>query len=144
MRRKCLILSVIGFLAGMIIGNLITWMASGTLVNTKLTALLGSEAGSVIVQTLLSGLFGAVAMGGIVIHEIEQWSILRCAVTHYLLIEIFYVPVALFLGWFGSLTELLIMIGIQLAVYFVIWLIMYLRCRAKVRKLNELLKESRK
>ena len=141
MKRRCFILSGIGFLMGMVIGNLIAWITSGTPVNSKIAAWVGSDAGSVVIQMLLSGLLGAIAMGSAVIHEIEEWSLARCAVTHYLLIEAAYVPVALLLGWADDLTELLIMLGIQLIVYLIIWVIMYLRYKAEVRKLNELLQK---
>lgn len=140
MRRKVWIFSVIGFLAGMLIGNLIAWIMAGTVVNARAAAWTGSEAGAVALQTLLSGLFGAVCMGGVMIHEIESWSIARCAVVHYLMIEAAYILVATLLGWYGSPAELLISLAVHLAVYLVIWLIMYRRYRAEVRKLNELLK----
>ena len=143
MRRKCFILSGIGFLSGMLMGNLIAWLSGGTLVNTKIAEWCGSETGSIIIQTLLSGLLGAIAMGGVVIHTIESWSLLRCAVVHYLLIEISYVVIATILGWYGSLTELLIVLGIQLIVFAIIWLVMYQRCKAQVRELNELLAKNR-
>ncbi len=143
MRRKCFILSVIGFLAGMIMGNLIAWLSDGELVNAKIAEWCGSDIGAVVIQTLLSGLLGAIAMGSVVIHEIERWSLLRCAVVHYLVIEISYVAIATVLGWYDSSTELLIILGIQLVAFVIIWLIMYLRWKAQVRELNELLAKNR-
>ena len=143
MRRKCFILSVIGFLAGMLMGNLIAWLCGGKLVNTRIAEWCGSDIGAIIIQTLLSGLLGAIAMGGVVIHDIERWSLFRCAVVHYLLIEISYVVIATVLGWYGSLTELLIILGIQLIVFVIIWLIIYLRWKARILELNELLEETK-
>lgn len=143
MRKKGFVLSGIGFLSGMIIGSLIAALSAGTLINAKIAARTGSEAGSVIIQTLLSGLLGAIAMGSMVIYEMERWSILRCTAVHYLLTEFSYVLIAALLGWFGSVTELLISLGVQLAIYLVIWTVMYRRYRAKVRELNQLLARSR-
>ena len=51
-------------------------------------------------------------------------------------------PVALGLGWVENGTELLIIVSVQLVVYLIIWVIMYLRWRAQVKELNQLLKES--
>lgn len=143
MRAKSLKLAAAGFVYGMLIGNGIAWLTGGTVVNTFLAERLGSNAGSVILQTLLSGLLGAVAMGGVVLHEIESWSLARSALTHCLLIVGTYTVTALILRWADGWTELLIMISIQLVVYFIIWAIMFLRYRAEVQRLNELLKESR-
>ncbi len=143
MRRKWFILSGIGFLAGMIIGNAIAWLSDGELVNARIAGWCGSAVGAVIIQTLFSGLLGAIAMGGVAFHDIESWSLLRCAAVHYLVIEVSYVAIATVLGWYGSLTELLIILGIQLAVYAIIWLIMYLRWKNQVQELNELLAKNR-
>ena len=136
-------LSGIGFLAGMLMGNLIKWLSGGTLVNAGIAGWCGSDIGAIIIQTLLSGLLGAIAMGGVVIHDIERWSLLRCAMVHYLLIVISYVVIATVLGWYASLADLLIILGIQLIAFVIIWLIMYLRWKARVRKLNELLGKNR-
>ena len=142
MRKKITVLAVIGFFAGALMGNLIAWLTGGTLVNARLLEWTGSEALAVLVQSLLSGFMGAVAMGGVELHEIERRPMALSAAVHWLLIEAVYVPVALGLGWVENGTELLIMVGVQLVVYLVIWVIMYLRWRAQVKELNALLKES--
>ena len=142
MRKKITVLAVIGFFAGALMGNLIAWLTGGTLVNARLLAWTGSEALAVLVQTLLSGFMGAVAMGGVLLHEIERWPMALSAAVHWLLIEAVYVPVALGLGWVENGTELLIMMIVQLVVYLIIWVIMFLRWRAQVKQLNRLLKES--
>ena len=143
MRRKCLKLAGIGFLGGMLLGNLIAWFSGGTLVNGRMMAWTGSPSASVVIQTLLSGLLGAIAMGSVVVHEIESWSLLRSAVVHYLIIEVSYLITACVLGWYQGLTDLLIILGIQLAAYAIIWLIMYRIYKGKVQQLNELLEKNR-
>ena len=52
---------------------------------------------------------------------------------------ILYVPTAMFLGWADSAVEILIVEGILLVTYFIIWLIIYLRYKREVRSLNEML-----
>ena len=58
---------------------------------------------------------------------------------HFLVIAVLYVPAAMFLGWTDSATEILIVEGILLVAYFIIWLVIYLRYKKKVRSLNEML-----
>ena len=143
MRRKVIILSGIGFLAGMPIGNLIAWLTCGTVVNAKIAGWCGSDITSIVIQTLLSGLLGAISMGGVNVYDIEKWPLLQCTVVHYLMIEVSYIVIASILGWYGSLMELLIIMGIQLLVFMIIWVILYLRWKAQIRELNELLKMNR-
>ena len=142
MRKKITVLAGIGFVAGAFMGNLIAFRTGGTLVNARLLEWTGSEAVAILLQSLLSGLMGAVAMAGVELHEIERWPMALSAAVHWLLIEAVYVPVALGLGWVENGTELLIMVSVQLVVYLIIWVIMYLRWRAQVKELNQLLKES--
>jgi hypothetical protein len=143
MRKRFFILAGVGFLLGMLTGSLIAWLTAGTLVNDRLAAWTGSDPAAVILQTLISGLLGSVAMGGTVVYEIEHWPLTACSVTHYLMTEVSYVVIALLLGWVDSLQGLLIMLAIQLVVYVIIWLIMYRRYQAQVRELNQLLEKSK-
>ena len=52
---------------------------------------------------------------------------------------VLYVPTAMFLGWADSAVEILIVEGILLVTYFIIWLIIYLLYKREVRSLNEML-----
>lgn len=143
MRKRFFILAGIGFLLGMLTGSLIAWLTAGTLVNARLAAWTGSDSAAVILQMLISGLLGSVAMGGTVVYEIERWPLTACSVTHYLMTEVSYAAIALLLGWVESLNGLLIMLAIQLVIYVIIWLIMYRRYQAQVRELNQLLEKSK-
>ena len=75
---------------------------------------------------------------GTLLYQIERWPLALCSVTHFLVIAGLYVAAALLLGWVGSLRQLLFMLGLQLIAYLIVWLIMALRCKAQVRKLNEI------
>ena len=57
---------------------------------------------------------------------------------HCAIIVIFYIPIALLLGWLSGIAEILVVAGIQIVVFFIIWLIMYFAYRKQVRELNEL------
>ncbi len=137
----------IGFLMGVFIGNLITVFTSlpdgGGLFTKRLLDLSGSEAMAALIQTISTGLLGAVSMGGVCFHEIENkhFGLLASAVSHLSLILVFYFPIAFLLGWIASLPEAMIMLAIMVASYFIIWFIMFLRYRAAVKELNRI-KES--
>lgn len=136
----------IGFLLGVAIGNIISLFAagpSGPVVNPEFAALMGGGPTAVLWQMLMFGLYGAAAMSGTIFYELPDWSLLRCSAVHGLIICGLYVPMALILGLVRSLAELLVMECILLAACAVIWLAVYLWCKAQVRELNRLLEENR-
>ncbi len=135
----------IGFLIGMAAGNLIAWLigtASGGFADWQLAVRVGSLPGALALQTVVSGLYGAICFGSVGLYEIEEWPMLGSAAAHYLLIALCYVPAALLLGWVRDAKGLLLMAGIQLVAYLIVWLIMSLIYRAQVKKLNEMQKQS--
>ena len=129
---------ILGFLLGAAIGNLIAWFF-GSYVSSVLAARMGSVPAAILVQSLVSGLYGSFALAGTLFYDIEQWSLTRSSVMHFLVIAVLYVPAAMFLGWADSATEILIVEGILLVAYFIIWLVIYLRYKKEVRSLNEML-----
>ena len=138
-----------GFLLGMIVGNVIAFFANGsaTVVNPELLARTGSVAAAILMQTLFSGLYGAIAMAGVSFYEIEEWSLLRAALTHYALITLTYIPIGLYLGWIRAddfVLEYGIVALMQAVVYFIIFLIMHARYKAEVRDMNEMLEKKEK
>ena len=129
---------ILGFLLGTAIGNLIAWFF-GSYVSSMLVARMGSVPAAILVQSLVSGLYGSFALTGTLFYDVEQWSLTRSSVMHFLVIAVLYVPTAMFLGWANSATEILIVEGILLVAYFIIWLVIYLRYKKEVRSLNEML-----
>ena len=129
---------ILGFLLGAAIGNLIAWFF-GSYVSSVLVARMGSVPAAILVPSLVSGLYGSFALAGTLFYDIEQWSLTRSSVMHFLVIAVLYVPAAMFLGWADSATEILIVEGILLVAYFIIWLVIYLRYKKEVRSLNEML-----
>lgn len=131
----------VGFLLGVVLGNLIAWM-SGGIVSPAFAARTGSQTGAIIIQTLAAGLYGAAGVGGMILfYKIERWPLVKATVVHYLIVAVLYVPAALLLGWAESAADLLIVEGIQLAAFLLIWGVMVLRYRAEVKKLNNLVKK---
>ena len=93
--------------------------------------------GFLMLNILLSAVFGALCMGSSSVYGIEEWGILRSTVTHFVIVFVSFNIIALPLGWFsfGSL-EYWIIHAVMIAVYFLIWLIQYLIYKHKVKELN--------
>ena len=146
MIKKTIQLAVVGFVLGMAIGNIIAIAcsyASGGEVLAFSESLLektGSAAGALALQTLLSGVIGAVAFGGIMLYEIDRLPMLLVSVLHCAMILAVYFPVAIFLGWIRPTAhDIGMMACIMTAAYMAVWLFMYVRYRIEVREINELL-----
>ncbi|MBP5280833.1 MAG: DUF3021 domain-containing protein [Erysipelotrichaceae bacterium] len=139
--------ALIGFIIGMAVGDIIAYFeaslsGSTTFVSSKMIERFGSEAMAIFVQTLLSGIHGAICMAGVSFYEIEDWSLLKTSIIHYLLIICSFTTIGLFLNWVpDSLPGLLIVWACMGIVYMIIWLIMHFRYKAEVRKLNEMLEK---
>ena len=138
MLAKTLKRAGIGFLLGIAVGNVITGlMADSELLAPALVAKAGSLSAAFLLQTLFTGLLGAVAFAGIAFYDIEDWPLLRIAVVHYLLIEAAYLPIGFFLGWFEGWGPALNWVAGCALAYAVVFLIMCIVYRVRVRELNE-------
>ena len=62
---------ILGFLLGAAIGNLIAWFF-GSYVSSVLVARIGSIPAAILVQSLVSGLYGSFALTGTLFYDIEQ------------------------------------------------------------------------
>ncbi len=133
--KKTIILAAIGFVLGILVGL-------GYLSITGVGAYYVKKgAGGLALYLALSGLLGAVSVGGTTIYSLEHWGLLRCTVTHFAITFSAYCAVGFALGWL-DLTEpatLLILLGNVIA-YFIIWLVMWIRYRRQIRQINEALK----
>lgn len=141
----------LGFLIGIVVGYVIailTGIDSPTdnigLFIPVTEKLLKTTGGSIPLalafQGLFSGLYGAVCFAGIIFYEIDRMPLAVATTLHCLMIVLGYIPVGLFMGWIGSVTTELIIASCQIVGFFIIWLIMYARGKAEVRRLNELQK----
>jgi hypothetical protein len=153
MRKKIFKLALTGFILGMIIGNLISFLTCDksakplVIVSKVLIERTGSVRDALIVNTLLSGLLGMVSFIGVIFHDPDEfdWGMTKAAVYHFLLIMAFNIPIALYCGWVDpDFVSLLIWIGMMALSYFIVWLIMYLRCKKETEELNKLLKKQEK
>ncbi len=94
-------------------------------------------------QIIGSMIYGAIAMGGSVVYEIESWSIVRATATHYIMTMSSFFIVNYLLEWFGTGIWLAVaFIGFTVA-YAVIWIAQSLVYSRKVKDMNEELDQMR-
>ena len=125
MWKKAALLSLAGFVLGVAVGICLMLIGSSSFLTAFPHILLGS-------------VYGAVAMGGSVVYGIENWSIARATATHFLLVFVLFVLLAVWMGWLRLKDPVFWIVLAAMAVaYVLIWLIQYLSYRKKVRKINE-------
>ena len=147
MLKKTLIRAIIGFLVGMLVGNLIAILTGTSSTNgvTFASAQLLSMAGgnalvAMLLQSLFSGLYGAVCFAGMTFYEAERLPLAAATALHCAAIVLLFIPIALFLGWVSEILEIAIIAGIQIVVFFIIWLIMWSIYKKQVKELNDMQK----
>ena len=147
MLKKTLKAAGIGFLIGMVIGNVIAILTGNSATGGVTFAspqLLNMASGNGVVamllQSLFSGLYGAVCFAGMSFYEIERMPLAAATALHCALIVLLFIPIALFLGWVSNITEILIIMSIQLVCFFIIWLIMWSIYKKQVKELNDMQK----
>lgn len=137
----------LGVLLGVFSGNIIDIISSGGkyvdklhIYSPELALAVGGEFKALILQTLLSGLLGAVAMGLSAVYEIESWSIAKATLIHFsVTIMVFYLT-AFFLKWWSLRLSFFMLVPFLIA-YFTIWMVNYVIYRKRVNEINEALNE---
>ena len=150
MVAKALKLGALGMLGGMVVGVLIVvsvgFARGGSLATAlppTLLAACGSESGALLAQMMISGLYGAIPMAGVVIYDLDSWGLLKQAVVHYASYTAAFMLFGLMAGWVETPADMALMAGIFLVGHCIIWLVMYARYKAQAKELNALLLEAR-
>ncbi|MBO4899005.1 MAG: DUF3021 domain-containing protein [Lachnospiraceae bacterium] len=89
-----------------------------------------------LAQIIGSCLLGAVNMGATIVYDIDKWGIIRVTLTHYFISMCSFIICEKLLGWFPD-SVLFIVIAIFTVVYALIWIIMSLRGKKEVMRMNE-------
>lgn len=137
-----------GFLLGMVAGVFIvigmSFAAGGSIaLPDKLLVMMGSEAGALLAQVLISGLFGAIPWAGITFYEMDSWGLLKQAVVHYASYTVAFLILGYAAGWVETPADMAFVAGIFAVGHAIIWAIMYTRYKAEAKELNELLQEAK-
>ncbi len=147
LRYRIVLFSAIGFALGMFLGEVITAvlstsaMADGTLhlCAPEFEAYIGDDLTAFIIQAIVTGIYGAIGMGGSSVYWIEEWSILKATVVHFCMTIVVYFLTAGYLRWFSPLNiaDDFLMLGIFLTVYVMIWLSYYLVETIQIKEINK-------
>ena len=140
MLKKTLKAAGIGFLIGMIVGNVIAFLTGNsgtggvTFASPQLLDMAGgSGTVAMLLQSLFSGIYGAVCFAGMSFYEIERMPLAAATALHCALIVLLFIPIALLLGWVSDIGTLLMISGMQLVGFFIIWLILYFGYKKQIR-----------
>ena len=134
-KKKALWLSLLGALLGVGIGLMFYFLSDPN----------DSHPGWPL-YFLLCAVFGAVNMGTTALYGIDEWSILRCTATHFLISmgsTILFFGALIALGWMSmpSAGVCTLIVAAFLLIYFLIWLAQYLSYKRKVRNMNAKLRK---
>lgn len=147
MLKKTMIRSCIGFLIGMIIGNLIAILTGTSSTNgvTFASQQLLSMAGdntlvAMLLQSLFSGLYGAFCFAGMSLYDVDRLPLAAATALHCGLIVLPFIPISYLLGWVSGIVETVIIAAMQIVAFFIIWLIMWSIYKKQVKELNDMQK----
>ena len=145
-KNTAIIRAMIGFPLGMLVGFVLTAVSAtvsfddGTFYYCapEFARAMGSGEAALLIQTLVTGFYGAFGMGASAMYVIEEWSLLRASLTHFLLTLGLMYPMAFFLRWWAPVpvSDNLIMLFFFVCVYVCIWFSQYFSLKIKVRRLN--------
>ncbi|MBU5461425.1 DUF3021 domain-containing protein [Lachnoclostridium sp. MSJ-17] len=148
MLKKTLIRAALGFLIGIVIGNVIAILTGTsdtggvTFASKRLLDIAGGNGAlAMFFQSLFSGLYGAACFAGMSLYEAERMPLAASTALHGGLIVMLFIPISYLLGWVGNILETVIIAAIQTAAFFMIWLILYFVYKKQVRELNEMQKQ---
>lgn len=145
MKRKVVLRGIIGIPTGIAIGFLITiiislWMGDGRYYPCvpQLVETVGNEIGSVVLQTGLCALLGAVCAAASVIWEMETWSIVKQTGIYFIILSLTMLPIAFVTHWMEhTVSGILLYFGIFAMVFAAMWLIQYMIWKGKIKNLNK-------
>ena len=128
-----------GFILGVAVCAVITAITSdGAQVSASFLEKIGSHRAALLLQLFLTGLQGAICMGGTVLYDLDRLPLALTTLFHCLMCVVPYFFLSLLLGWVERVWEALILSGIQIAAFFIIWLILYLQYRKQIKELNDI------
>ncbi len=143
--KRCLL----GAPLGLAISTVITIAISLTVgdgryyaVVPELAGALGSDINAVILQAVLSLVYGAAWGGASVIWNMERWSLLKMTLVHLAITSLATFPIAYFAYWMPhSAGGILLYIGIFVVIYALIWASQYAAMKKKIREMNEKIRQ---
>jgi len=138
-----------GFAVGVFIGQTILiieslFVGDGNFyaVTPYLNSLAGSQLGAVIIQFFVTGFIGTTFAAGSIIFELDNWSLLKQTVIHFLVTSVLMFIAGLICGWFPrNAVSFLIWFGMFIVIYIIFWVSFYNYYKKQTREINESLKK---
>ena len=139
--------AVLGFIYGVFIGQTILILESLMMrdgnfyaVSSSLLELVGTKITAVIIQYFLTGIIGLTFAATTVIFEMDEWSLLRQTIIHFIITSIVMYIAGFLCGWFPhTVVSTLVWFGVFVVVYLIFWICFSLYYKNKVKKMNEAL-----
>ena len=139
--------AILGFIYGVFIGQTILiieslFMHDGNFyaVSASLLELAGTKIAAVIIQYFLTGIIGTTFAATTVIFEMDNWSLLRQTILHFIIVSIVMYIAGFLCGWFPhTVVSTLIWFGVFVVVYVIFWICFSMYYKNKVKKINEAL-----
>ena len=144
MKKEILKRCLLGAPLGLAISTIITIIISLTVGDGRYYAVvpslaqdMGSEINAVILQAVLSMIYGAAWGGASVVWDAEGWSLLKMTVVHLVITSLATFPIAYLARWMPhSATGILLYFGIFVLVYIGIWLSQYSSMKKRIKEMN--------
>ena len=146
--KKIAVLTLVSFIAGVIIGDGIAWMmgmasGSGGLVSSKFADELG-EVGAIVAQTVLCGIMGVIGFMGSYVYHDERFGITTATLLHGAVTISAIMIISTVCWWNGRTTEgAAIFFGMMILLYAFVWFTMFFSWKIEVRRINELIQKRR-
>jgi len=144
--KRCLLGAPLGLAISTVITIVISICAGDGMyyaVVPELIADSGSEINAVVIQAVLSLVYGAAWAGASIVWETDGWSLLKQTVVHLLVCSAATFPIAYFARWMPHNAKgIALYFGIFVAIYLVVWLSQYSAMKKRVKQINEKLKKS--
>lgn len=147
LKKEAVKRAIMGFIYGVFIGQTILILESlmardGNFysVSKYLLDLAGTKIAAVIIQYFLTGIIGTTFAATTVIFEMDNWSLLRQTILHFIITSIVMYIAGFLCGWFPhKLSSTLIWFGIFIVIYVIFWISFSSYYKNKVKKMNEAL-----
>lgn len=150
--RKALLRGFIGIPCGVFISTtisiLISVIAGGfgggyySPVEPGMAKELGGQLNAVVTQYVMSSVLGFAFGMGSAIYSMEEWSIIKQTVVHFLLSSVAMLPVAYVCHWVDhSVLSVVVYFAIFAAIYFLIWFIQQQYWKKRIEQMNQKLKK---
>lgn len=145
MKKKLILLGLLGFPVGITLGLAITLLISWIIgdgiyypVVPDFARAMGGELRAMTLQTLLCGLMGSGFAMASLIWKVEYWSLARQTGLYFAAVCGLMLPIAYVSNWMEhSVGGVLSYCGIFLGVFAIVWVSQYLVWRGRIRRIND-------